>query len=172
MTWGYVAVGVGTLAAGALSGDSAKSGAAEQGTATRAAIGEQQRELNVTRTDQAPYRAAGTGSLLSLADLLGVPGVGSQKQKYIAGGQSTTGTNIGRDQFNGEAYLSANPDVAAAGLDPFPALRAVRPERGPHLRGRRPERRAAFHGNRSPTSGTTRWCSSATSPGSTSARRR
>lgn len=94
MTWGAVAVVGAAVVGGVASNSAAKKGAAAQGKATDAAIGEQQRQYDQTRDDQRGYRDAGSYALNRLT------GQVSQSE----------------GNFDADAYLRDNPDVAA---DPY-----------------------------------------------------
>lgn len=63
MTWGYVAVAAATVVGGAISADSSRKASNTQAASTGAGIAEQQRQADLTRADQAPYRAAGVDAL-------------------------------------------------------------------------------------------------------------
>jgi len=63
MPWGYAAVAVGTIAAGAMSSNAAKKGANAQQDAANASIAEQQREYDQSRQDQLPFLQAGQNAL-------------------------------------------------------------------------------------------------------------
>lgn len=63
MPWGFAAAAAGTVVAGAIQADSARSASNKQADATNAGIGEQRRQFDLTREDYAPYRAAGTQAL-------------------------------------------------------------------------------------------------------------
>lgn len=91
MTWGMVAVGGATLGGAYLASQSAKGAAKDQRAGTQAGIGEQRRQFDLTRSDTAPYRQAGVNALEQLT------------------GQVARN----RENFDANAYLAANPDVAA-----------------------------------------------------------
>ena len=63
MSWGYVAVGAGTLVAGVLGSNATTEAAETQADAARAASQAQLDMYNQTRADLAPYRQAGYGAL-------------------------------------------------------------------------------------------------------------
>lgn len=73
MTWGAVAVGVGTAVAGAFGANASKSAANKQEKASKQAIALQREMWNTTRNDLGPYRNAGTTALPSLIDLVTNP---------------------------------------------------------------------------------------------------
>jgi len=86
---------------GALQSSATKSAAKTQAASTEAAIAEQQRQYDVTREDYAPYRQTGRYALERLI------------------GSSNLPVAMSYENFDHAAYLRANPDVAAAGMDPF-----------------------------------------------------
>jgi len=78
MPWIGPAISAGaSLLGGALQSGSANDAAREQAAATQAAIAEQQRQYNQTRTDQAPWRDAGSAAVGQLRYLLGLGGNGA-----------------------------------------------------------------------------------------------
>lgn len=62
----------GSLLGGLMGSSSAKKAAREQAKAAQAAIAEQQRQFDLTRSDAKPWMQAGSGAVYSLADLLGI----------------------------------------------------------------------------------------------------
>lgn len=68
--------GIGSIAGGLISSSGTSDAAAAQQQESQAAIGEQQREFNITQQNFAPYLQAGTGALGSLGTLLGLNGNG------------------------------------------------------------------------------------------------
>lgn len=60
--------------------------------------------FNQSRQDQAPFRNAGLTGLNQYMAMLGLPGVGTAQQNMSS-------------QDQAQAYLDANPDVAASGMD-------------------------------------------------------
>lgn len=76
----------------AISSSAVSSAADQQAGASAASAAQQQAQYDQTRRDQTPYRAVGAGALGQLSELTGVK------------------------QFDGAAYLRANPDVAG---DPY-----------------------------------------------------
>jgi len=88
-------VGAAVVGAGATAYSSNAASKSTSG-ATNAAIGQQQQALNQQSTLSAPYRSLGESAMPSLRALLGL------------------GAGTGQDNFDGAAYLKANPDVAAA----------------------------------------------------------
>ena len=98
--WVAGATVVGNVAGAAIQGDAARSAARTQQQAADAAArvqsdatAEQRRQYDQTRADFQPWRTVGVGAVNRL----------DAESNY----------------FNGSAYLSANPDVAAAGMDPY-----------------------------------------------------
>lgn len=100
MPWGAIAsIGGALIGAGAISdASSAQSGATQAGTE------EQRRQFDIAQRKQAPFLTAGTGAVQSLSDLLGI------KRQFDPQANAA------------DAYLQANPDVAASGRygsDPY-----------------------------------------------------
>lgn len=75
MPWGYAAVAVGTIAAGAMSSNAAKKGANAQQNAANSSVAEQQREYDQSRSDQLPFLQAGQNAV-------------NLQQKYLSGDTS------------------------------------------------------------------------------------
>lgn len=93
----------GAIAGGAiLSSMSADKASDSQSSASGKAIDETRREYETSRADLAPYRQAGQAALGRLRDLLGLNSPSVATSGYIA-----------QDRFDPNAYLQANPDVAA-----------------------------------------------------------
>jgi hypothetical protein len=84
--------------------NAAERAAHTQADATNTATGEQRRQYDVSRTDL-PFLQSGQAANLRLRDLLGL-GVGPRASV------ATTGP-IAQSEFDANAYLQANPDVAA-----------------------------------------------------------
>lgn len=102
MPWTAAAI-VGAAAVGAAASNSAaKKGAGAANAATQL----QYDQYYQNREDQAPWRNAGIGAL-----------------RELTGGPLTLSPVKGADKtpqnFDAAAYLAANPDVAAAGVDPY-----------------------------------------------------
>lgn len=97
---GIAAAGVGGALIGASAADKA---ANKQAAGTEKAVAETSRQFDQSRADLAPYRKAGTDALDRLRSLLGL---------NVSNGKPTTGY-IPEGQFDAQAYLKANPDVAA-----------------------------------------------------------
>lgn len=95
--WAAGAALVGTVGGSLISSSAAGKAADTQAASTQAGIAEQQRQYDLNRADQAPYREAGTGALGQYQRLMGIGSPGS-----------TSGGG-----FDDQAYLAANPDVAA-----------------------------------------------------------
>jgi len=74
MTWGYVAVGAGTLIGGYLSGQGAKSGAQSQANADEAAQQTQLQMFNTIQGNERPFITAGHGATTGLNKLFGPNG--------------------------------------------------------------------------------------------------
>lgn len=101
MTWGMVAVAGATVVGGAMASDAAGDAADAQSGATQAGIGEQRRQAAQARADYAPYRQVGYSALERLT------------------GRNVMPNTQSVDYFDAGAYLRANPDVAASGMDAF-----------------------------------------------------
>lgn len=116
MTFGLSAAAIGGIAAGAgaiggamISGNAAENAAATQAGAAGAATAEQKREYDKQLQLQEPWRQGGMSSLNALLQYMGLP----QQAGAAAGGQQLQQTPGGGDNWNEQAYLAANPDVAA-----------------------------------------------------------
>lgn len=108
MAWITGAAMVGSALIGSQAAGKAGSG---QDSAAKAASAEQAKQLDQSRRDTAPWRTAGSNAIDMLSGRLGLqrlPGTA------VSGPLSST-------EFDGSAYLSANPDVAAGGFanDPY-----------------------------------------------------
>ena len=92
MTWGYVAVGAGTLIAGYMGSesqkDAAESASSAQGASSQASINEAKRQFDAIQAILKPYNEAGTSALSGQRDLLGLSGAGAQS-KAISGIQNS-----------------------------------------------------------------------------------
>lgn len=97
------AVGGAGVVSGLIGASGAKSAASKQAAATEKAVGETSRQYDQSRSDLAPYRKAGADALDRLRSLLGLN----------AGPSKATTGFIPESQFDAQAYLKANPDVAA-----------------------------------------------------------
>ena len=64
----------GSVISGVLGGNASKKAASAQEAASRAAIEEQRRQFDLTRSDTAPYREVGAASIQRLGGLTGLPG--------------------------------------------------------------------------------------------------
>lgn len=112
----------GPVLGGLLGGDSAEEAADTQAAAadratraseraTERAIAENRRQFDLTRSDLAPYRSAGTEALDYLRRYMGIrPSV--DKSKFTTTEEELVAANA--DNFDAEGYLRANPDVAAS----------------------------------------------------------
>lgn len=74
MTWGYVAVGAGTLVGGYLAGQGAKSGANSQSQADQAAQRTQMQMFEQIQKNERPFISAGQGATRGLSELFGPGG--------------------------------------------------------------------------------------------------
>lgn len=102
---------------GMISADATKKAMSAQERAAAAATAEERRQYDINRADLAPYRETGRGAIRRVADLLGI-GDGSTS----GASRPITGYNMVRataDNFDPQAYLDANPDVAQAKFDPL-----------------------------------------------------
>lgn len=96
---GSAALGAaGSAASASAQKSAAKSAANASQAATDQAIAEQRRQFDTAQQNQAPWLTTGTSALNTLAGLYGL--------------NTYQGTTPG--QFNDQAYLAANPDVARA----------------------------------------------------------
>lgn len=87
MTWGATAVAGASLVSGFMGKKSAKKAIGAQEQATAAALAEQRRQYDQSRTDSAPWREAGTQGVSRLSQLLGLgtaggEGFGSANRKF------------------------------------------------------------------------------------------
>lgn len=157
------AVGVGgTLLASNNASDAASTAAAAQTAASQATINENAREFNTVEDNTAPQRAVSTASLGALGSAFGLPGYGAAPSMTAApsvavpgasatpglmtaapaGATATAGAPAG-GMIDGQpasvwdAYLQANPDVAA-----WAAAGHGDPNAGPN---QTPEQAAAYH---------------------------
>ena len=73
----------GPVVGGALQSDAAKRAAAGQTAASQQAIGEQARQYDLSRSDLAPYREAGTAAVGRIRDLLGIGGTGLTPEQVM-----------------------------------------------------------------------------------------
>lgn len=93
-------------AAGSIAGSKSQSNAAKNAAnasqqATDATIAEQRRQFDIAQQNQQPWLTTGTSALNQLASLYGLQ-------------RSTTSQPGSVSGFNEQAYLAANPDVAAS----------------------------------------------------------
>src|SRR5689334_2492332 len=116
MPWGYAAVAVGTIAAGAMSANAQKDAASEASAAQRvssaAGIAEQQRQFDAVQKLLSPYVNAGTSSLTQQQNILGLNGAGAQQQAISAIQNSPQFATL---QKQGEQSLLSNAS-ATGGL--------------------------------------------------------
>jgi hypothetical protein len=101
MPWGAAIAAVGAIGGAAISSSASKSAANTQADAAKDAASASNYQYNQTRTDQAPWRSAGANALAKLQYGLGI------------GPTSGSGVAKTQDTFDSQAYLAANPDVAA-----------------------------------------------------------
>lgn len=73
MPWGAAIGAAGVLGGALISSNSAGNAADSQASSSAAAIAEQQRQFDLTRGDEAPYRAAGTQALGQLQTSINTP---------------------------------------------------------------------------------------------------
>lgn len=92
------AIAGGAIVGGIISSNAAKSAASTQANATENAAQAQLQQFNTINQQQAPYRTSGYGALSDLNNFLGI--------------QSPAPAQTA-DNFDAQAYLAANPDVAA-----------------------------------------------------------
>jgi hypothetical protein len=105
--WEVVAASAGAnIVGGLLGAQGAKDAANIQADATRSGIAENQRQFDLSRADLAPYRDAGK---LALADINAGLGVRRGASTLVSG------RPIAREDFDAQAYLAANPDIANSG---------------------------------------------------------
>lgn len=97
MTWGLVVAGAGAVIGGVISSNGAKSAANAQVKGGDAAIAENRRQYDQSRTDLAPYRETGSQALGALASGLGLKG-------YEAPGTTAP--------LSYDEWLAANPNAA------------------------------------------------------------
>lgn len=105
MSWVAVAVGGASLAGGALSAKGAKDAARAGAKGADASAQVQWDMFNQSRQDQAPFRAGGLSAFNEYLANLGI--TPTQTANALAGSDPA------------QAYLMANPDVAASGIDPL-----------------------------------------------------
>jgi len=79
MSWGYVAIGAGTLLSGYLNSEATKDATKATGDAASQAVKEQQRQFNTLRDLLAPYTTGGYESLEQQRVLLGLGGPEEQQ---------------------------------------------------------------------------------------------
>lgn len=103
MPWGYAAAAVGTVVAGSMQADAAKSAADSQAASAKDALELTKAQYQDTQNNINPYLQNGTAANNKLAYMLGLS---TSPTKY-AGQNGET-----QDNFNEAAYLAANPDVA------------------------------------------------------------
>lgn len=72
--------------------------------------------FDMTQANLTPWMRSGRLSLNELNRLMGMPGA---EMPRTGTSDRTMGSNIARDEFDADAYLRQNPDVAAARVDPW-----------------------------------------------------
>lgn len=90
MVWPLVIAAAAQVGSSLLGSNAAKGASKDQRAATQAGIGEQRRQFDLQRSDSAAYRQAGANALEQLTGQVGKS----------------------RENFDANAYLTANPDVA------------------------------------------------------------
>lgn len=106
--WGAAIIGVAAVGGAALQADAAGDAADAQGQASGAAIGEQRRQFDTLLSLTSNQRAIGNQALNALGGIYGyTPATG-----FEGTGERAQEVNA----FDPQAYLAANPDVAA---DPY-----------------------------------------------------
>lgn len=112
------AISIGSsILGGAMGSDAAGKASGQQSAAMQQAINEINRIGNRTREDTTPYRNIGSASSGLLAALLGLntpeaqSALGIDRNKYLTG---YTYSPVDPSNFDAQAYLDSNPDVAAS----------------------------------------------------------
>lgn len=100
MSWVAVAVAGAGVVGAVASSSASKNAASTQANAAKDANSTQLAMYNQTRADQAPWRSAGENALAKLQFGLGL------------GPSTSGGVSKTQDNFDSNAYLAANPDVA------------------------------------------------------------
>ena len=105
MPWAAAAA---VTASSLLGADSANKAADAQTNSANQALALQREQYNTARQDSAPYRQTGAEALNRIRQLYGMAPLSATQV-------------VPQDQtsFDGRAYLNANPDVAASGMDPW-----------------------------------------------------
>jgi hypothetical protein len=121
MPWSAAAIVGGGLISSMIGSDSAEDAASQQRAGTEAAIGENRRQFDLIRQDQAPFREAGVASLKRLRDMLN-PGGSLDRRFSVAdfwadpvtalGYQS--GLDLGTRALRNAAPLTTGIDSGAA----------------------------------------------------------
>jgi hypothetical protein len=107
MSWGYVAVGVGTAVAGYLGSESNREAARKQEKAAEAAIAEQQRQFDIQQGRMAPFLEPGEAALQQQAALTGL-GTPEQQQQAFAAFAESPGQQFLREQQERALLRSAS----------------------------------------------------------------
>ena len=112
MPWGAIISAGGSILGGLMGGGASNDAANAQIAASQAAIEEQRRQYNQNRTDQAPWRDAGSASINRLKFLLGLGGGGTAEDRaalrnqllpqYTSTSQQITGYHSTPDLYSGE----------------------------------------------------------------------
>jgi len=117
MSWGLVAGAAATVVGGAISGDASRKARNKANDATMASIAETQRQFDLLREDQKPYREAGVDALAKLRGLIDF-----DPTPNALAVMSTPGYQFGLDQ--GRAALEGSA-AARGGLYSGAALKEL-----------------------------------------------
>lgn len=104
---GTIAAIGGSLGSAYMQAEAARDAAETQAGATRAGIGEQGRQFDIVRSDQAPYRRMGDSAVMQLLREMGISRGPSTRY--------TGATPLSRDEFDPESYLAAYADINQTG---------------------------------------------------------
>lgn len=128
MSWGLVAVGVGSVASGVLGADANRKAGNQANDATMASLEEQRRQFDLLRADQAPYREAGVSALEQLRNVMGFDPTPDAASVMSEPGYQF-GLDQGRDAIQGTA-------AARGGLYSGQALKELTKFGGDYATGR------------------------------------
>jgi len=110
--WGSIISAGASLIGGAMGSSASNNAADAQTAASQAAIAEQRRQYNQTRSDNAPFLNTGTAANQRLAHLLGIGPKTSNAAPTAAAIQQLYNSYIGRDAGAQElAYMLQKPDM-------------------------------------------------------------
>lgn len=130
MPWGAALAAGGAIIGSEISSNGAQDAAQTQANATQAGIAENQRQFDLTRSDYAPYRAAGTNALGQIQTALNTPttaadvmsdpgyqfgldqGTKALNQKIAAGGGRISGAALKAASRFGTDYASTGYGAA------------------------------------------------------------